>query len=77
MTPTEIKRIRSKLKIDEELFAELFGLSSPSVLVDIENSSVKPAGIIITMLGLLDSLPEKDADTLIEGMLAQARKNSL
>ncbi len=75
MSAEEIKRIRLKLGLSEERFAELFGLSGVAVVADIEAGAVQPANIIITMLSLLDTLPPAGANSLIDQMLDSARKN--
>lgn len=76
MTPAEIKQIRQKLGLDAKIFAELFGLSNPSSVNDIENGSLHPSGIIITMLTLLDTMLATDAQDLVEKMLTASRKSN-
>lgn len=74
MPPSEFKRIRLKLNMGQEEFAFLLGLSSKQAVSNIETglrNSSKLTGII---LSVLDSLPKRKAEELIELMMKHGKK---
>ena len=70
----EIKRIRNKLGLTQEEFAELFGLAGKNTVSNIETGFRNPNPTITLMLGLLDKLPRKRSIELLKQMIAHARR---
>ncbi len=68
MTTDEFRRIREKLELDREQFAEIFGLAGYMSLANIENGIRNPSKLTIILLRTFDAIPLKRAQDLIELM---------
>jgi DNA-binding transcriptional regulator YiaG len=64
----EFQRIREKLGLDREEFAEVFGLAGYKSVSNIENSIRNPSKLTIIFLRTLDAIPLQKAKNLIELM---------
>jgi DNA-binding transcriptional regulator YiaG len=64
MPSREFKRIRSKLKLTQQEAARILGLSSSTVVSNIETGFRKPTKLTLSVLKILESLPESDAREL-------------
>lgn len=74
MKGDEFKRIRLKLEMNQEQFAELLGMSGKQAISNIETGLRNPGSLVAIILGVLDDLPKRKAEELIELMLNQGRK---
>lgn len=64
MSPVKFKQIRTKLGLTQEKMAETFGLAKLSVS-QYETGFRRPSMLIMVLLSLLDSLPDKKAKELL------------
>ena len=76
MNVSEFRRIRLKLEMSQEEFADLLGMSGKHAISNIEIGNRNPGKLTAIVLGVLDTLPRRKAGELIELMLAQRKKNS-
>lgn len=74
MNGSEIKRIRTKLGMTQDQFADLLGMSSKQTICNIETDLRNAGSLVVIILGVLDDLPEKKAKELIELMLEQGTR---
>lgn len=74
MKADEFKRIRMKLEMNQEQFAELLGLSGFKAVSNIETGVRNPSRLTAIILGVLDSLPKRKAEELVELMQKQGAK---
>lgn len=65
MTGTELKKLREKLGLTREEFAETFGLASHRVVMNIELDYRRPSKLTMILLRAIDSLPKPKAQALI------------
>lgn len=68
MKKGEMKRIREKLGLSREEFAEVFGLSGYKAVSNIELGYRRPSKLTMILLRALDSLPPARAQDLLELM---------
>lgn len=68
MRQQELKRIREKLGLSREEFAETFGLSGYNAVSNIELGYRRPSKLTIILLRVLDSLPLTRAEDFLEQM---------
>lgn len=66
MKSSEVRRIRAKLELSREDFAEVLCLSGYGAYANIENDSRKPSKLTIRLLRYLDSLSKNRALDFIE-----------
>ncbi len=66
MKAEEFQRIREKLELDREQFAEVFGLAGYKSVSNIENGIRNPSKLTIILLRTLDAIPLKRAHDIIE-----------
>jgi DNA-binding transcriptional regulator YiaG len=66
MKSNEIRRIREKLELSREDFAEILCLSGYGAYANIENDIRKPSKLTIRLLRYLDSLSKNRAQDFIE-----------
>ncbi len=74
VTVAGFRRIRLKLEMSQEQFAELLGMSSKHAISNIEIGNRNPGRLTAIILGVLDDLSQKKAKELIEFMLKQRKK---
>lgn len=74
MIASEFKRIRTKFDMSQEQFAEMLGMSGKHAISNIEIGNRNPGKLTVIILGVLDSLPKRKAEELIELMLKQGKK---
>ncbi len=74
MKADEFKRIRMKLEMNQEQFAELLGLSGFKAVSNIETGVRNPSRLTAIILGVLDSLPKREAEELVELMQKHGAK---
>lgn len=65
MEGEEVRRIREKLGLTRNEFAEVFGLSTYQAVSNIEISFRRPSKLTMILLRALDSLPKEKARALI------------
>lgn len=68
MKVEEFHRIRDKLGLDRNEFAEVFGLAGYMSVANIENGIRNPSKLTIILLRTLDAIPLQRAKDLIELM---------
>lgn len=68
MKAEEFHRIRDKLGLDRNEFAEVFGLAGYMSVANIENGIRNPSKLTIILLRTLDAIPLQRAKNLIELM---------
>lgn len=68
MKAEEFHRIRDKLGLDRNEFAEVFGLAGYMSVSNIENGIRNPSKLTIILLRTLDAIPLQRAKDLIELM---------
>lgn len=68
MKAEEFHRIRDKLGLDRNEFAEVFGLAGYMSVANIENGIRNPSKLTIILLRTLDAIPLQRAKDLIELM---------
>lgn len=66
MESNEVRRIREKLELSREDFAEILCLSGYGAYANIENNIRKPSKLTIRLLRYLDSLSKTRALNFIE-----------
>lgn len=66
MKSSEVRRIREKLELSREDFAEVLCLSGYGAYANIENDIRKPSKLTIRLLRYLDSLSKNRALDFIE-----------
>jgi DNA-binding transcriptional regulator YiaG len=66
MIGSEVKRIREKLGLSREEFAEVFGLSGYRTVMNIETDFRRPSQLTIILLRALDSLSTTKAHSILE-----------
>ncbi len=64
MSPAKFKQIRTKLGLTQEVMAEIFGLAKLSIS-QYETGFRSPSMLIMVILSLLSSLPDKKAKDLL------------
>jgi len=65
MEGEEVRRIREKLGLTRNEFAEIFGLSTYQAVSNIEIDFRRPSKLTIILLRVLDSLSKMKAQALI------------
>jgi len=70
----EFRKIRMKFDMNQDQFSDLLGLSGKKVVSSIETGARNPSKLTAIILGVLDGLPKRKAEELIELMLKQGRK---
>ena len=68
MKAAEFQRIREKLKLNRDEFADVFGFAGYKSVSNIENGIRNPSALAIIILRTLDALPAKRANEIIELM---------
>ena len=68
MKSEEFQRIREKLELDRNEFAEVFGLAGYMSVANIENGVRNPSKLTIILLRTLDAIPLARAKEIIELM---------
>lgn len=68
MKAEEFHRIRDKLGLDRNEFAEVFGLAGYMSVANIENGIRNPSKLTIILLRTLDAIPLQRSKDLIELM---------
>ncbi len=68
MSGAEMRRIREKLGLGREDFADLFGLSGYNAVMNIETDFRRPGKLTIILLRVLDKIPLSKAKKIIELM---------
>ncbi len=74
MTAEEFKRIRNKFDMSQEQFAEMLGMSGKHAISNIEIGNRNPGKLTVILLSVLDSLPKRKAEELIELMMKHGKK---
>ncbi len=64
MSPTKFKQIRTKLGLTQEGLAEMFGVAKLSIS-QYETGFRSPSMLIMVILSLLNSVPDKKAKELL------------
>ncbi len=70
----EFRKIRMKFEMNQDQFSDLLGLSGKKVVSSIETGARNPSKLTAIILRVLDGLPKRKAEELIELMLKQGRK---
>lgn len=65
MKGEEVRRIREKLGLTRNEFAEVFGLSTYQAVSNIEIDFRRPSKLTIILLRVLDALPAAKAQALV------------
>jgi DNA-binding transcriptional regulator YiaG len=73
MTAAEFKRIRTKLEMSQEQFAEMLGMSGKHAISNIEIGNRNPGKLTVIILKVIDALPTKKAQDLVGLMLKQGK----
>ena len=73
MTPTQIKKMRSKFQLGQEQMAIALGIGTKTY-GQYEIGFRKPGGSALLLMSLIDSLPLKEALSLIDDLTALAVK---
>ncbi len=76
MKADEFRRIRLKFEMNQVRFAELLGLSGFKAVSNIETGVRNPSKLTSIILGVLDSLPRRKAEELIQLMQERGEKQS-
>lgn len=66
MQGEEVRRIREKLGLSREEFAQLFGLSGYRSVMNIETDFRRPSQLTIILLRALDSLSESKSRAILD-----------
>ena len=74
MNGSEVKRIRIKLNMTQDQFASLLGMSSKQAVCNIETDLRNAGSLTAIMLRVLDSLPKRKAEELVELMLKHGKE---
>lgn len=74
MKSNEIRRIREKLELSREEFAEFLCLSGYGAYANIENDIRKPSKLTIRLLRYLDSLSKSHAKDFIAEFICHETK---
>ena len=74
VTSNEFKKVRVKLNMNQEQFADLLGMSSKQAISNIETGLRKPGTLVGIILRVLDALPLRKAQELAEQMLKEGQK---
>jgi DNA-binding XRE family transcriptional regulator len=74
MTSEEFRRVRLKLEMTQDQFAELLGMSGKQAISNIETGLRNPGSLTGLILGVLDSLSKRKAEELVVLMVRQGRK---
>lgn len=74
MDVVEFKRIRVKLGLSQSDLAELLGMTTRNAVSNIEIGNRNPGKLTGTMLRVLDSLPKRKAEELVELMLKHGKE---
>lgn len=74
MSPSRFKEIREKMELSQAELAEILGLSGRLPVTHYETGFRKPGNIIVALMELFDSLPEKKSLELRELLLDEMRK---
>jgi DNA-binding transcriptional regulator YiaG len=74
VTSDEFRKIRLKFEMNQDQFAELLGMSGKKAISNVETGLRKPGNFIATMLRVLDSMPKRKAEELVELMLKHGKE---
>lgn len=74
MDGDEMKRIRTKLGLTQIQLAELLGMTTRNAIANIETGTRNPGKLVAIMLRVLDSLPKRKAEELVELMLKHGKE---
>ena len=74
MSPARFKEIREKMGLNQTQLAEVFGLSGRLPITHYETGVRRPSNIILGLMEIFDSVPEKKSIELRELILAEMRK---
>ena len=74
MSPSRFKEIREKLELSQAELGEILGLSGRLPVTHYETGFRKPSNLIVALMELFDSLPEKKSLELRELLLAEMKK---
>lgn len=66
MQGEEVRRIREKLGLSREEFAQVFGLSGYRSVMNIETDFRRPSQLTIILLRALDSLSESKSRAILD-----------
>jgi DNA-binding transcriptional regulator YiaG len=75
MKSDEFRKIRVKFDMNQEQFASFLGLSGPNAVSNIETGLRNPSKFTAIILSVLDSLPKRKAEELIELIQVHGKKN--
>jgi len=70
----EFRKVRMKLEMRQEDFADLLGMSGKQAISNIETGLRKPGTLVAIILRVLDALPTRKAQELVELMLKEGKK---
>ncbi len=74
MTAMEFRKVRLKMKMSQEQFAELLGMSGKHAISNIEIGNRNPGKLTAIMLRVLDHLPKSKAEELATLMLKYGKE---
>lgn len=74
MSPDQFKKNREKLGLTQEQLAEVIGVSGKVTISHYETGFRKPSLLTEALISLLNSLPERKANELIEQISEHIRK---
>jgi DNA-binding transcriptional regulator YiaG len=75
MKAEEFRRIRMKFEMNQDEFSDILGLSGKKVVSSIETGARNPSRLTAIILRVLDTLPKRKAEELIEAMFEQGKKS--
>ena len=70
----EFKKVRMKLNMSQQQFADLLGMSGKQAISNIETGLRKPGTLVGIILRVLDALPKRKAEELVEQMLTEGKQ---
>ena len=70
MSPSEVKRIREKLEMNQSELAEVLGLAGRITVTHYETGHRKPSLLTAAVMRLFDELPEKKSREFRESLQA-------
>jgi DNA-binding transcriptional regulator YiaG len=71
---SEVRRIRVKLNMTQEEFAVLLGMSGRQAICNVETDLRNAGSLTQIVLRVLDSLPKRKAEELVELMLKHGKE---
>ena len=74
MNAIDFRRVRMELQMTQEEFAGLLGLSGKKAVSHIETGIRNPSKLTKTFLTVLDNLPKRKAEELVELMLKHGKE---